>query len=415
MVVADVASAVPHSVSRLLGDLAAIQKDAAEYFGTVHCWWSIISKHSFYNRLLNPLVPRQGDVALLFLCMKLIIWRPGEERQDPRTPLYLAAKRYSTELEVAGAFSIRGLQAALLIAVYEFAHGIYPSAFLSVAACARYGRALEINLTLTDSPGECVDCFQSEEKRRAWWAILILDRFANISCPGRRTFETDNPAPTDLLPANDVAWDAGMVTPYDKMTISCPATERMGRFAKLAQATHLLCRVLEHVSDHSMDAEFRESQERQLEKAIQMSIRMVSGVLKGPAGAHAQICYRGESSLFVLYDDALNIDDPSTPAELRRRDHARDLLERVSKTCATSGSHFLQGNALPVEMVAPFVLHWLYRSAAFYVRMIRESSNSDHARSVEILKEGLRTLDTRWKIAGTYVRMIEAREVMLCP
>ncbi|OAG42371.1 hypothetical protein AYO21_03247 [Fonsecaea monophora] len=398
MVVADVQSTVPRNVSALLGDAATLRQDGAEYFRTVHCWWSIISKHSFYNRLVNPLVPRQGDVALLLLCMKLIIWRPSEERQDPRTPLYLAAKHYATELEVAGAFSIRGLQAAVLIAVYEFAHAIYPSAVLSIASCARSGRALNIHLTLTESPAECVDGFQSEEKRRLWWAILILDRFANISCPGRRNFETDDPSPEDLLPVDDAAWDAGMVTPHDRMTISCPSTERMGRFAKLAQATHLLCRVLQHVGDDSMEAEFRETQERQLEKAIQMSIRMVSGVLKGPAGAHAQICY---SSLFVLYDDALRI-EPSTPTELRRRDHARDLLERVSKTCSTSSAHFLQGNALPVEMVTPFVLHWQYRAAAFYVRMVRERSNSDHARSLETLKMGLRRLDTRWKIAGTY-------------
>ncbi|KIX95323.1 uncharacterized protein Z520_08840 [Fonsecaea multimorphosa CBS 102226] len=410
MDVADVSYAIPESVSSLLGDLAAVQKVATEYFGTVHCWWSIISKHSFYKRLMNPLRPRQADAALLLLCMKLIIWRPSEGTQDPRTPLYLAAKRYSTELEVAGAFSIRGLQAAVLIALYEFAHGIYPSAFLSVASCARYGVALDIHLTLTETPGECDDCFQSEEKRRIWWSILILNRFTNISCPGRGKFETDDPSPTDLLPADDAAWDAGMVTPHDKMTISCPATERMGRFAKLAQATHLLCRVFQHVSDHSMDAEFRESQERQLEKAIQMSIRMVSGVLKGPAGAHAQICY---SSLFVLYDDVLSI-EPSTTAKLRRRDHARDLLERVSKTCATSSGHFLQGNALPVEMVTPFVLHWKYRAAAFYVRMMRESPNSDHEKNLEILKSGLRTLDSRWKIAGTYLRMVEAREIMLC-
>ncbi|KIW91202.1 uncharacterized protein Z519_08098 [Cladophialophora bantiana CBS 173.52] len=398
MVVTDVHPAVPESVLSLLGDFASVQKDAAEYFRTVHCWWSIISKHSFYNQLLNPLVPRQGDVSLLLLCMKLIIWRPSEERQDPRTALYLAAKHYSTELEVAGVFSIRGLQAAVLIAVYEYAHGIYPSAFLSVASCARYGRALDINLTLTDTSGVTMDCFGSEEKRRLWWAILILDRFANISGPGRRDFEIDDPSPRDLLPADDAAWDAGMVTAYDGMTISCPSTERMGRFAKLAQATHLLCRVLRHVGDRAMDPEFRESQERQLEKAIQMSIRMVSGVLKGPAGAHAQICYRG-SSLFVLYDDAFNI-EPSTPAELIRRDHARDLLERVSKTCSTSSGHFLQGNALPVEMVAPFVLHWKYRAASFYVRMGRESSNSDHARNLEILKMGLKKLDARWKIAG---------------
>lgn len=282
---------MPVYVSRLVGDFDTIQQDAAEYFSTVHCWWSIISKQSFYNNLMNPLIPRRADAHLILLCMKLITWSPSAEEQDPRTSLYFAAKQYFTELEAAGVFSIRALQSGVLIAVYELGHGIYPSALLSIASCARYVRALDISLRPNTDSAQSLSSFESEERRRVWWAVLILDRFANISCPGRR-FETDNPLPDDLLPADDAAWDAGTLSTDDEMPISCPSTEKMGRFAKLAQATHLLCRVLEHVSDRSLAPEFRETQERQLEKTLQASIRMVSGALRGPTGAHAMICYR---------------------------------------------------------------------------------------------------------------------------
>src|ERR1700755_1832121 len=98
------------------------------------------------------------------------------------------------------------------------------------------------------------------------------------------------------------------------MTIANPIAEKMGRFAKFAQATHLLCRVLQIMSDTSIDDDFREDQKLQLEKAILATIRMVSGPVTGPKAAHAMICF---SSLFILYGDVLDT-PPSTPLELSR-------------------------------------------------------------------------------------------------
>lgn len=135
------------------------------------------------------------------------------------------------------------------------------------------------------------------------------------------------------------------------------------------------------------------------------------------------------SALFVLHNESLYI-EASTPTDVERRDHARDVLERASKTCATSARHFVEGNSLPIEEASPFVLHWMYRAAAFYVRMIRENFNSDYRQSLDILKMGIKKLESRWKVAGdhqilavqmshgadpttgTYIRMLEAREVM---
>lgn len=291
MEIPNIDSAIPSKISSILGDFTSIQETAIAYFRSVHCWWSLISQQSFYGRFMNPLVPRRGDIALLFLCMKLIVWRPSLEEPDPRTVLYFATKHYLMEIETAGTFNSCTLQSRVLIALYEVGQGIYPSALLTISSCARHGKALGVSLKHTADSRRSLNYFESEERRRAWWAILILDLFSNIGNPGRG-FEINDQSPEDLLPADDTAWDIGMLSPDDEMTISCPLTARMGRFAKLAQATHLLHLVFQHVSDSSMEPAFRQKQALQLEKTLQASIRMFTAALKGPGGAPAMICYR---------------------------------------------------------------------------------------------------------------------------
>lgn len=61
--------------------------------------------------------------------------------------------------------------------VYELGHGIYPSAYLSVGACARYGAALGYEECGYEDPGEGRgEWVEAEERNRTCWAILILDR-----------------------------------------------------------------------------------------------------------------------------------------------------------------------------------------------------------------------------------------------
>jgi hypothetical protein len=95
----------------------------------------------------------------------------------------------------------------------------------------------------------------------------------------------------------------------------------------------------------------------------------------------------------------LNI-EASTPIDIERRDHAQDVLERASKTCATSARHFVEGNALPTEQASALVLHWMYQAAAFYVRMIRKNLNGDYRQSLEILKMAIKKMESRWTVAG---------------
>lgn len=83
------------------------------------------------------------DLAMLFLAMKLITSVP-----DPDSAvgsLYLAAKNFLAILEVSGEVSLLCLQAMVLVALYEYSHAIYPSAWMTVGACARYADVLGLS------------------------------------------------------------------------------------------------------------------------------------------------------------------------------------------------------------------------------------------------------------------------------
>lgn len=87
--------------------------------------------------------------------------------------MYYAAKHFHLDLEVEGFFSILILQAGILLALYEIGHGIYPAAFLTIGACARYAHALGIGVSKTVKSRKILTLVEAEERRRVWWAIAI--------------------------------------------------------------------------------------------------------------------------------------------------------------------------------------------------------------------------------------------------
>lgn len=74
------------------------------------------------------------DIAMLFLAMRLIIIPPRSENANF---LYKLAKGFLANLEAASCVSYIYLQALLLVALYEYAHAIYPAAWMTVGTCAR--------------------------------------------------------------------------------------------------------------------------------------------------------------------------------------------------------------------------------------------------------------------------------------
>ncbi|OBT38910.1 hypothetical protein VE00_10881 [Pseudogymnoascus sp. WSF 3629] len=141
--------------------------------------------------------------------MKISVWAPQDEFQNPRNSAYLFAKRYFLELEMLGMFTLQTLQAGILLCLYEIGHGLYPSAYLTVGTCARYGIGLGLDkeaLLPFRSPNIWLE---AEEKKRTWWAILILDRFVTLGY-ATRSLATQDPQSSDLLPVDDELWEQGV-------------------------------------------------------------------------------------------------------------------------------------------------------------------------------------------------------------
>lgn len=168
---------IPKYVLILLEDRETVRSCAAEFFTTIHCYFPIFSKARFYNQVLNPLLPMRAEKELLILCMRVITLRPSEDEDMAVDPNYVAAKKFRAELEGAGAKGSNFLQASILLCLYEFGHAIYPEAYYSIAATVRLGVGFGMDGLGGSTQKLHADWIQEEELRRAWWAVLILDRF----------------------------------------------------------------------------------------------------------------------------------------------------------------------------------------------------------------------------------------------
>lgn len=124
------------------------------------------------ERILNPLGGRRCENLLLIAAIKLIT---TEADDHASSTTYCSLKRAFLEVELSGSLTFRTLQALVLVAIYELGQAIYPSAYLTVGYCARYGIALGIDRTIDSLYSSKLD--DSEEERRTWWTIILLDRY----------------------------------------------------------------------------------------------------------------------------------------------------------------------------------------------------------------------------------------------
>jgi len=112
--------------------------------------------------------------------MGLMRWRLSDPVERPQNAAYIAAKRFFLELELVGVVSIQVLQAGILLALYEIGHAIYPSAFVSVAMCARYTQGLGIDWKSKAHKREAFSWVEAEERNRVRWAVVLLDRLVSM-------------------------------------------------------------------------------------------------------------------------------------------------------------------------------------------------------------------------------------------
>ncbi|KAI1880165.1 hypothetical protein JX265_001786 [Neoarthrinium moseri] len=408
-------SPVPSHVLKLLGTIDEIHSAATNFFGHIHKWMPFISKKRFYEVHLRSSFQSQPDVALLLLCLELITTLPPSKPRNPQTALYHAAKHFYLTVEGSEVLSLPVLQAGVLLALYELGHGIFPAAYLSIGACARYAHALGINTNQNTTGGRRVlTMVEVEERRRVWWAIVIMDRFVSIGCPGR-PLATADPSLDDLLPADDALWDQGIVRSEHSIPLASPLTDHMSKFALLCQAARLLGQVLQHASGA---APAHDTVWRQLDRTLNS---MLTAALSTDTPDDDQIAFI-YSVHVALYPPRLF--SPSSaaaghPVDAERAARGREVMEEIT---GVVGQNLVERDCFlgraPAGM-SPWGLFFAYRICGYHMRERCRDGAGDRPGLAEIVVErlrgGLRAIDVRWNVAGVYLRLLEAQEALRNP
>ncbi|KAI4289890.1 MAG: hypothetical protein L6R35_000831 [Caloplaca aegaea] len=364
------------------------------YFERLHPCFPFISNKNFYEHFPPAYAPLMSVYTILVACMKLVSWMPREDStKEPKSPPYLAIKRTLVEADIAGIWSLQLLQATILVSLYEMGHAVYPAAYISIGTCARYALALGINECLTvpmNNPDVMV--LEQEEKRRAWWATVILDRFINSGYP-KRPPATQDPQADVLLPTDDAVFDQGTVGLDRLYTVSSPAEPGMGSFAKLAQATYLLGRVFRHICELRVDIMHQE-EGMQLSSQLQRLLDVSAN--ENEISAATSIC---SSALMTLSDPNCASLHPM------HLEFAKRLLKPVAEEAPLqSVKDFLAANVDYQAHPSPLLAHWIYQAAIVVLRL--NAQTGDDFGKVEHLIRRLDALSQRWLVATAYLHIL---------
>ncbi|RFU35948.1 hypothetical protein B7463_g416, partial [Scytalidium lignicola] len=400
---------VSAGIRNLVGSTEDRQGAALLYFRMVHPWMPFISKKLFYDQLLSPLAPLRAENILLFACMKLAVSSPRDN--SPRNSQYLTVKLELFKAEIAGVLTFRALQAWVLMSLYEVGHGIYPAAYISISTSARYASALGVTASRESLSGFPSGWISAEERKRTWWAVRILDCYANLGIRDR-PLATKDPKQDDTLPMDDVAWDHGGPEPRSAFTLSTPPSPAMGRFNLLAQAANLLGQVLRHICEHDADREFHAQEAEILERTL-IALTNVSREESRTRGmgicGPTTVCHSARVALnfraTASGTESWAIDDIRV-APVAKYEVAEEILKLSRWALSTVQPN--TGELSNADEVSPFLLDCMYRTATLYAQLYCEVGDQAYAEASKDAKKALSWLNRRWAAAGEYITLLDA-------
>ena len=174
--VLDPGAPIPKPILEMLEEPYERECIRDRYFNSVHQWLPMISIKRLAQRVPNFYAKPDITLSLLLSCMKLVTYPLVYDLRH--TPLYYTAKYFFQVVQDSCFVSIHLLQAAVLIAVYEIAHGSYPTGYLSVCHAVRLGMMMGLHDRKHAAQvfGPSDTWTLREEERRTWWAVVVLDR-----------------------------------------------------------------------------------------------------------------------------------------------------------------------------------------------------------------------------------------------
>ncbi|KAF5582078.1 Zn(II)2Cys6 transcription factor [Fusarium pseudocircinatum] len=410
---------MPAEIEAQLGSQQQMQETTRAFLQLTKSWMPIVNGKRHLAAVLNPLVPLRRSTALLVLCMKLCCL--PVDKVEEKLVLYDLVKRFYAEVERQEDFCIQVMQAAVFIAVFEMGDAIFPTAYLTVGALARYGMAMGMDKINQDALGK--DCTATagaswtdiEELRRVWWGALILDRLLNVSEPSRG-LSTADPSFEDFLPVDDEFFYNQSSSPEHATRISEGFTFKMGSFARLCQAMHLISKSLALCRGAS-NSSGQVPQDSPLEEVGQLCRTLESLVRVNEFEATSRrLAFCSQScvsyiGILLLQQHYWRSEPDSTPNVFPETISALETLVRISATLREGGYDLWQH--LEDGRCSLFLVELVYQGMLVLLRMGKVWLVEDVQSKKESLTWLLSHMGRRWPLVAVYKRILEARESIL--
>ncbi|KAL5338121.1 hypothetical protein BJX70DRAFT_217487 [Aspergillus crustosus] len=411
---------IPEEVALQIGNNQQIRETTTRFVERTRSWMPVVSPKRHLAAALNPLSPRRRPSALLSLCMRLCCLPPRDGDSTDRMTLYRLVKRFYSEVESTEGLCVQVLQAAVFIAVFEIGDAIYPAAYLTVGACARYAIAMgldKVNKGRMGRGSSVKSWLEIEEARRVWWGVLVLDRFLNFANPSR-SLATEDPEFEDYLPVDDDRFLDGTTRPEDTVQISQAFTLRIGHFSRLAQAIYLISKVLAII--RTSPAVFNDAnaslppETAQLCRTLEALVRaneMEVTIRKLAVCCQSLVSYSGVFLLQQHFWEQMKVKSTQEAQQhtFVETNNAFDTLCRISSNLQQGAEQqYFQGGQCTF-----FLAGVIYQAISALMTLGQGNPSAELEEKIALLQWALRNIRAQWPVSGVYERVLEAKEAVL--
>ncbi|KXJ91363.1 hypothetical protein Micbo1qcDRAFT_204613 [Microdochium bolleyi] len=409
----------PDDIRNYIGDIVSNRSLASAYFAGTHTWLPMVSARRLTAALQTG--PLQFDVALLLLAMKLATTRLADGTNAADHYFYAACKRYTNSLPAIPYLSLSLLQALVLVAVYEYGHGIFPAAWMTIGQCVQCMEILGLALSKGSDeaaiqPGEWS---AAQERHRTWWAVFILERMMGIS--SQKRLLCAEPTSTDALPSDETSWEQRS----PGRLVSLPPSEAQPAFARLGQAAIIAGQVIRHTqkaTGQKVTGEHFDCAE--VARLTTMAQCLCASVFADLAAAPSSywilvpsrsLALSSVMSLLKTYSfvgtvpSVPNVLDPArSDEELALQVNSTDGLRSTAIHVAehTKGLLALASREEDLVKVSPFVLDSMYQSAST-LSWLETGGGGLGPLGSETNAQTLLEIGGRWHLGLEYLRCLE--------
>ncbi|KAL7917891.1 hypothetical protein ACQKWADRAFT_331500 [Trichoderma austrokoningii] len=399
---------IPQELLSHTGTSAAAREIADSYFDKIHSWLPFIWKRKISQFTASVDIHPDPGMTTLLAAMKMITSAAGSPLGNQ---LYIIVKGYLTVLEDSGLLTIGVLQAGILITLYEIGHGIYPAAYMSIGRCARLGHMMGLhgNSPISKSFKQPTSWGETEEIRRTWFAVLILDRYTNIGLEGR-PLSAGEFADNDMLPCDTKSWDQGEPAPSQPLFIHGVTTLSGDPFSRACQVAHLLGRIIDHRDDSRLAGPPRFITAAQLLRTLNSLLHLLETELGLNSVAFSlayAIAFSAKVALLTKYSCTETNQRVNCVEETDMQVLAIGEFRKMPAEIVRFGDMLQLTESINSDHLSPLICDCLYQGAVTALWYFKESGSEEMAGYQEALETYLRSMQTRWNIAKEYLTLVE--------